>query len=66
MMDLTCYRCCSQPCTCADGITLYHGDCRAKKACFLVGKQSTATMMCRRVALGKRKTFLKELICERV
>jgi len=23
-----CYRCGSQPCTCADGITLYHGDCR--------------------------------------
>lgn len=23
----TCYRCGSQPCTCADGITLYYGDC---------------------------------------
>ncbi len=23
-----CYRCNHQPCTCADGITLYHADCR--------------------------------------
>ena len=23
-----CYRCKAQPCTCADGITLYHADCR--------------------------------------
>ena len=23
-----CYRCDSQPCTCGDGITLYHADCR--------------------------------------
>ncbi len=29
MTDLpNCYRCEKQPCECADGITLYHGDCR--------------------------------------
>jgi len=41
---------------------LYTAISRAKKACFLVGKLSTAMGMIRREALNKRKTFLAELI----
>jgi len=39
MIDLTCYRCGSQPCTCADGITLYHGDQPGKEG-VLPGRQT--------------------------
>jgi len=41
---------------------LYTAISRAKAKCYLVGKKSTADAMCGRVALGKRKTFLRELI----
>jgi exodeoxyribonuclease V alpha subunit len=41
---------------------IYTALSRAKKCCFLVGKLSTAHAMCRRIALGKRKTFLVELL----
>ncbi len=35
---------------------------RAKKLCLAIGKLATMQASCRKVALGKRKTFLKELI----
>lgn len=41
---------------------LYTSISRAKDKCFLVGKKATADAMCRRVAIWKRKTFLKERI----
>ena len=41
---------------------IYTGISRAKKLCFLVGKPETARRMCRRVALGDRKTLLRERI----
>jgi exodeoxyribonuclease V alpha subunit len=41
---------------------IYTAISRAKKACFLVGKKSTADMMCLRREITKRKTFLRELI----
>jgi exodeoxyribonuclease V alpha subunit len=45
---------------------IYTAISRAKKACILVGKQHVAQGFCRNVALGKRKTFLKELIQEAI
>jgi len=44
---------------------LYTAMSRAKEVCFLVGKLATGQEMVKREAIGKRKTFLKELICER-
>lgn len=44
---------------------LYTSISRAKRVCFLVGKIATAHGMIARVALGRRKTFLKELIGEK-
>jgi len=41
---------------------LYTSISRAKKMCLLIGKLATAHGFTRKVALGKRKTFLKELI----
>ncbi len=41
---------------------LYTAISRAKEQCVLIGKKSVADGMCRRIALGKRKTFLKERI----
>lgn len=41
---------------------LYTGISRAKDRCVLIGKRETADSMCRRIALDKRKTFLKERI----
>lgn len=41
---------------------LYTAISRAKSRCYLVGKKSTADSMCRRIAIGKRKTLLKERI----
>lgn len=41
---------------------LYTAISRAKKCCVLVGMKSTADAMCRRVNIGKRKTFLRELV----
>lgn len=38
---------------------------RAKSKCVLIGKKATAEAMCRRVAIGKRKTFLRELILKK-
>lgn len=35
---------------------------RAKSKCWVVGRKSTADMFCKRRALNKRKTFLRELI----
>lgn len=39
---------------------LYTGISRARKICFLVGKEETAHSMCRRQAIQHRKTFLVE------
>ncbi len=41
---------------------LYTCISRAKEKCLLIGKKSVADAMCRRPALDKRKTFLKERI----
>lgn len=41
---------------------MYTAISRAKHKCYLVGKKSTADKFCKKVALGKRKTFLAELI----
>lgn len=41
---------------------IYTGISRAKQRCVLVGRKSTFDAMCRRVALGQRKTLLKEQI----
>jgi len=45
---------------------IYTAISRAKKACYLVGKQTTADGCTRRVALQKRKTFLVERIDEQL
>jgi exodeoxyribonuclease V alpha subunit len=41
---------------------LYTAISRAKQRCILIGKKSVANAMCRRVAIWKRKTFLRELV----
>jgi len=41
---------------------LYTAISRAKDRCVLIGKRSVADQMCKRVAIGKRKTLLKERI----
>jgi exodeoxyribonuclease V alpha subunit len=41
---------------------LYTAVSRAKTACFLVGKKTTANSMCLRREITRRKTFLRELI----
>jgi len=41
---------------------LYTNLSRAKAKAIVIGRKSTADAMCRRVAIGKRKTFLRELI----
>ena len=41
---------------------IYTAISRAKQKCILVGKKSTADAMCYRVAIGNRKTFLRELV----
>ncbi len=41
---------------------IYTGISRAKQRCVLIGRKATFDSMCRRVALGQRKTLLKEQI----
>jgi exodeoxyribonuclease V alpha subunit len=41
---------------------LYTAISRAKDRCVMIGKRETADSMCRRIALDKRKTFLREQI----
>lgn len=41
---------------------LYTAISRAKQRCVLIGRKATFDAMCRRVALGQRKTLLKERI----
>lgn len=41
---------------------IYTAISRAKDECVLIGQRETADAMCKRVALGKRKTLLKERI----
>jgi exodeoxyribonuclease V alpha subunit len=41
---------------------LYTAISRAKERCVLIGRKSTADKFCQRVAIGNRKTFLRELI----
>lgn len=41
---------------------LYTAISRAKQRCVLVGKKSTSDLMCKKISLNKRKTFLSELI----
>lgn len=45
---------------------LYTAISRAKQRCVLAGKKSTADLMCKRVSINKRKTFLRELILKNV
>jgi hypothetical protein len=45
---------------------IYTGISRAKETCVLIGKLGTALGFCKRDALSKRKTFLAELIAEKV
>lgn len=45
---------------------LYTAISRAKAECYLIGKKATAEGFCRRIALNHRRTFLKEMIRERV
>jgi exodeoxyribonuclease V alpha subunit len=46
--------------------SLYTAISRAKNRCILIGKKSTADQMCRRTAIDKRKTFLREQILKNV
>lgn len=41
---------------------LYTAISRAKELCVMIGKRETADSMCRRIAIGNRKTLLKERI----
>jgi exodeoxyribonuclease V alpha subunit len=41
---------------------IYTAISRAKQKCILAGKKSTADLMCKKVSINKRKTFLSELI----
>jgi exodeoxyribonuclease V alpha subunit len=45
---------------------IYTAISRAKDKCILIGKKSTADAMCQRVAIDKRKTFLRERILQNV
>ena len=41
---------------------IYTAISRAKSKCILIGRKSVADAMCRQVNVGKRKTFLRELL----
>jgi ATP-dependent exoDNAse (exonuclease V) alpha subunit len=45
-----------------DRAWVYTAISRAKQRCIIVGKKSVANMMCRQVNIGRRKTFLRELL----
>lgn len=45
-----------------DRAWIYTAISRAKKQCIIIGKKNVADMMCRQVNIGKRKTFLRELL----
>lgn len=45
---------------------IYTAISRAEKKCVLIGKKSTIDQMCRRTAIDKRKTFLREQILKEV
>jgi exodeoxyribonuclease V alpha subunit len=45
-----------------DRAWIYTAISRAKSKCVIIGKKSVADMMCRQVNIGKRKTFLRELL----
>jgi exodeoxyribonuclease V alpha subunit len=44
---------------------IYTAISRAKSKCVIIGKKSVADTMCRKVAIQKRKTFLRELILKK-
>ena len=44
---------------------IYTAISRAKKQCVLIGKKAVADSMCKRTAIDKRKTFLRELILKK-
>jgi ATP-dependent exoDNAse (exonuclease V) alpha subunit len=45
-----------------DRAWIYTAISRAKEKCIIIGRKSVADMMCRQVNIGKRKTFLRELL----
>jgi exodeoxyribonuclease V alpha subunit len=45
-----------------DRAWIYTAISRAKEKCIIIGRKSVADAMCRQVNVGKRKTFLRELL----
>lgn len=48
----------------SDAHFVYTGISRAERACFIVGKESTAQAICKRFGINKRKTFLSEILTQ--